>query len=196
MDIQFDGQQSDERVLYCITPHRFTEYVAVFRLLLLALFFFFILQLIASVVPSFAASIRIISVIFSLLLFTAGFWWNKTVYGNSKTYITDRRIIRFEVMTPFFTTKRALFWNEALKAKGYAPNIFWKMLNIGRVRVEPQLAEGEDVLVHDVYMFDDVANYIDKILFTFKNKPTEIAVIKPFVPKPRGHRDSAISSTA
>lgn len=190
MDIQFDGQQTDERILYVVVPHHFAKYLAIIRLILLALFFFFILQLIASVVHVFTGPLRMASIILSGLLLVIGFWWNETVYGKSKTYITDRRIIRFEVMTPFFTTKRALFWNEALKAKGYAPNIFWKMLNIGRVRVEPQLAEGEDVLVHDVFMYDDISNYIDKILFTFKNKPSEIVDIKPFIPKPRGQRDT------
>ncbi len=189
MDIQFDGQQTDERILYVIVPHHFAKYIALIRLVLLALFFFFILQLIASVVPSLAGPLKVTSVILSGLLLIIGFWWNETVFSKSKTYITDRRIIRFEVMTPFFTTKRALFWNEALKAKGYTSNVFWKMLNIGKVRIEPQLAEGEDVLVHDVFMFDDVANYIDKILFTFKNKPAEVSQIKPFIPKPRGHRD-------
>lgn len=189
MDIQFDGQQTDERILYIVAPHPFAKYIAFTRLALLALFFFLILQLIASVVSALAGLLQMASVILSVILLIVGVWWNQTVYSKSKTYITDRRIIRFEVMTPFFTTKRALFWNEALKAKGYAPNIVWKMLKIGKVRIEPQLAEGEDVLVHDVYMYDDVANYIDKILFTFKNKPAEVAAIKPFVPKPKGQRD-------
>ncbi|MBI3577563.1 hypothetical protein HY086_06000 [Candidatus Gottesmanbacteria bacterium] len=189
MDIQFDGQQTDERILYVVTPHQFAKYVALVKLIFLAVFFFLILQLIGSVVKEVAAPVRLASVVLTAILLIVGGWWNQTVYGKSKTYITDRRIIRFEVMTPFFTTKRALFWNEALKAKGYAPNIFWKMLKIGKVRVEPQLAEGEDVLIHDVYMYDDVANYIDKILFTFKNKPAEVAAIVPFVPKPKGQRD-------
>lgn len=188
--IQFDGRQTDERILYVVVPHPFAKYMALVRLIFLALFFFLILQLIGSVVPAVAAPMRVVSVVLSGILLIVGAWWNQTVYSKSKTYITDRRIIRFEVMTPFFTTKRALFWNEALKAKGYPPNIVWKMLKIGRVQVEPQLAEGEDVLVHDVFMYDDVANYIDKILFTFKNKPAEVALINPFVPKPKGKRDS------
>lgn len=189
MDIQFDGQQTDERILHVVTPHQLAKHIALVRLLFLAIFFFLILQLISSVVPTIAGTARIISVLLTGTLLVVGVWWNQTVYGKSKTFITDRRIIRFEVMTPFFTTKRALFWNEALKAKGYAPNVFWKMLKIGKVRVEPQLAEGEDVLIHDVYMYDDVANYIDKILFTFKNKPADVASINPFVPKPKGARD-------
>lgn len=188
-NIQFDGQQTDERIFSVLVPHPFAKYVALVRLVLLALFFFLILQLIGFVVPAIAAPMRVASIVLSGILLIVGIWWNQTVYGKSKTFITDRRIIRFEVMTPFFTTKRALFWNEALKAKGYAPNIFWKMLKIGKVRVEPQLAEGEDVLVHDVSLYDDVANYIDKILFTFKNKSADVAAIHPFIPKPKGQRD-------
>lgn len=189
-NIQFDGQQTDERVLYIIVPHPLAKYLAIATLVILAGFFYFFLQLIGGIAPSFAGLfIRIASFIFPVLLLVVGIWWNQTVYSKSKTYITDRRIIRFEVTTPFFTTKRALFWNEALKAKGYAPNIFWKMLNIGAVEVEPHLAENEDVHVSDVFMYDDVANYIDKILYTFKNKPAEVALIKPFVPKPKGQRD-------
>jgi hypothetical protein len=91
-------------------------------------------------------------------------------------------------VSPFFVTKRALFWNEALKAKAYASNIFFRSFKIGTIDVEPQLAEHEDVRVTDVYYFEDLANYIDKILFTFKNKPEDIASIKPFVPKVKGQR--------
>lgn len=190
MEILFDGQQTGERVLYVITPHPFAKYLAIAMLVLLAGFFFIVIQLIAGVATPIEGVLRLLSFLFSGALLAVGIWWNQTVYSKSKTFITDRRIIRFEVTTPFFTTKRALFWNEALKAKGYAPNIFWKMLGIGRVDVAPQLAQAEDVYVHDVFMYEDVANYIDKILYTFKNKPEEVALIKPFVPKPKGERDT------
>jgi len=53
--------------------------------------------------------------------------------------------------------------------------------------VEPTaLRTMEDVRITDVYYFEDLANYIDKILFTFKNTPAEVANLKPFVPKPKG----------
>ena len=56
------------------------------------------------------------------------------------------------------------------------------------MEIAPQMSEHEDVIVTDVSYFEDIANYIDKILFTFKNKPTEVPLIKPFIPKPRGQR--------
>lgn len=185
----FDGQQEGERILYTITPHAIHKYLAVARLLFLALFFFVVLWVIGGIVPVMTAVLRFLGFLLAVALLIIGFWWNLTVFKKSRTYITDRRIIRFDVVSPFFMTKRALFWNEALKAKAYAPNLLFRSLKIGTIDVEPQLAEHEDVRVTDVYYFEDLANYIDKILFTFKNKPEDIAAIKPFVPKAKGQRD-------
>lgn len=187
---EFDGQQEGERVLYVVTPHAIAKQIAIARIIFLAVFFFVVLWVIGTIVPTAAMVLQITGFLLSLILLIVGVWWNMTVYGKDRTYITDRRIIRFDVVSPFFMTKRALFWNEALKTKAYSPNILFRSMKIGTIDVEPQLSEGEDVRVTDVYFFEDLANYIDKILFTFKNSPTEIATLKPFVPKEKGQRGS------
>lgn len=184
----FDGQQEGERILYTVTPHAVTKQIAIIRTLFLSIFFIFVLWMIASIVPSISGLLRTLGILFGLLLLVVGTWWNVKIYNKARTYITDRRIIRFDVVSPFFTTKRALFWNEALKTKAYAPNILFRWMKIGTIDVEPQLSDHEDVRVTDVYYFEDLANYIDKILFTFKNKPEDIAAMHPFVPKPKGER--------
>lgn len=186
--IIFDGQQSDERVLYVVLPHVYAKYLAIARLIGLVVLLFLVLMLISSIVPMASTILVIVGVFVSAMLLITGIWWNQTVYNRSKTYITDRRIVRFDVASPFFQTKRALFWNEALKAKGFAPNLLFRTLHIGTVLVEPHMANAEDVRINDVHYFEDLANYIDKILYTFKNKPAEISSIQPFVPKPRGQR--------
>jgi len=185
----FNGQQEGERILYTVTPHAIHKYLAVARLIFLALFFFIVLWVIGGIIPTMTTLFRVTGFIVALILLGVGYWWNLTVFKKSRTYITDRRIIRFDVVSPFFVTKRALFWNEALKAKAYASNIFLRSFKIGTIDIDPLLAEHEDVRVPDVYYFEDLANYIDKILFTFKNKPTDVAAIKPFVPKAQGQRD-------
>lgn len=187
--MQFDGQQTDERVFYTVIPHPLSKYLAIVRTVVLAFVFPIILFMIAGIVPQAAAVLRIFGIVLSIVLVIAGIWWNMTVYKKSRTYITDRRIIRFDVVSPFFQTKRALFWNEVLKAKAYAPNMFFRLFKIGIIIIEPLMSDHEDVTVPHVYYFEDLANYIDKILYTFKNKPTEIAAIKPFVPLPKGKRD-------
>lgn len=187
--IEFDGQQAGERVLSTITPHRLAHTIAIIKLFFLCIFFYSILVFISYTVPVIQTAIRLVGFSLGFLTFLAGLLWNKKVYLLSKTYITDRRIIRFEIVSPFVVTKRALFWNEALKAKGYAANMLFRTLGIGIVEVEPHLSDRENVRVTDVYLFEDIANYIDKIIYTFNNERSELANIKPFIPKSRGMRD-------
>lgn len=185
----FDGQQTDERVLYEIIPHPLSKRIAIAKLIFLSVFFYLVLLLISSVVPSAGMALKTIGLLIGLILLIVGIWWNTIVYAKDRAFITDRRIIRFDAVSPFFTTKRELFWNEAMKAKGYAANLLYRFLKVGVLEVNPIMGERENVVIRDVYYFEDLANYIDKILFTFKNKPAEVNTIQPFIPKPKGQRD-------
>ncbi len=186
--MQFDGQQSDEQILYELRPHAFARNLNFAKVIALAFFFCWMIFIIAGIVPVYATLLKVIAILSSILLTIIGVWWNQTVFAKSVTYITDRRIYRFDIVSPFFTNKRALFWTEALKAKGYQTNFIYRMMNIGSLQVLPQAAEHDDVSVPNVYMYEDVANYIDKILFTIKNNPKDIADFKPFVAKGKGKR--------
>ena len=116
------------------------------------------------------------------------------------SYITDRRLVRFEPTTLFATNSRTLTWDEVVKVKTYPPNMLWKQLAIGNVVVHartpgrPDDSHGmngmtaDDIQLTDVFYYKDLGNYIDKILFTYKQKPKDIALIRPFVPKPKGER--------
>lgn len=189
VEILFEGQQTDERILYVIKPPVLVKYLAIARIVGLGLIFYLILIFIGGYIDTIAGLLNVLGFILGLAIVGFGIWWNNSVYHKSKTFITDRRILRVEVVSPFFTAKRALFWNEAMKAKGYAPNLIYRFLKIGNVQVEPHMSDHENVKVTDVYLFEDVANYIDKILFTFKNQPTEIVNLKPFIPKSKGQRN-------
>jgi hypothetical protein len=184
----FDGQQEEERILHTITAHALSKNIAIARIVLLAIFFVFVMFMVGSVIPDAATIFHVLGIICALILIGAGYLWNVIVYTKDRTYITDRRIIRFDVVSPFLTTKRSLFWHEVMKAKAFAPNLFYKKFNVGTVVVEPLMADHENVIVTDVSMYDDVGNFIDKILFTSKNKSNEMANFPVFVPKPKGQR--------
>lgn len=187
----FDGQQAQERVLYTIRAAPLAKRLTFTKVLVLSIFFGLVLYSIATIVPLLTNFLRLLAIFIPLMVMGIGVWWTAKIFDTDRTYLTDRRIIRFDVVTPFVTAKRALFWSEALKAKGFAPNLFYKFMKIGTLVVEPQTAQNENVRVSDVYYYEDLANYIDKILFTVKNQPEEMASFKPFVPKPKGSRDQA-----
>lgn len=188
MNNMFDGQQSDEKILYTITPHAFFKYVNIIRLIFLGIFFLVFIILISSIFPTYRFIAISIASVSMLLLIVLGSWWNKRVLETTKSYITDRRIMRFEAVSPFFTTKRSLFWTECLKAKAHPANLLYRYLHIGSITIEPIQSSSENIVIKDVFYFEDVANYIDKILYIVKNKPQEISTVKPFIPKPKGKR--------
>jgi len=188
--IIFDGQQEGERILCELHPHPIAKNLAITKGMLLSLNLALVLVIIASIAPSIAGVLIFLGVVLGLVLTLCSLWWNNKVYGQSRAFITDRRIMRVTPVSPFYQTKRSLFWSEALKAKGYAPNFVYRMLGIGTVEVSPRMDEHENVLVPHVAYFEDLANYIDKILFTYKQNASNIADFKPFIPKPRGHRGS------
>jgi hypothetical protein len=186
--IVFEGQQTDEKILYTIFPNLLARNIAIIRNVVLAIILFVILFLIGSVAGPLSMLLQFGGILLSLAVVVGGTAWNLMAYSKTVSYITDRRIMRFEMVTPFLRTKRSLFWNEALKAKGFAPNLIYKYFKIGNIYIEPHLADHENVRITDVYYYEDLVNYIDKILFTFKNHPEQITEIKPFIPKPRGQR--------
>lgn len=187
--IVFNGQQEGERILYELCPHPLARYLTIARGATLALALVLVLFIIASVVPTARAVLTTTGVVLGIGLLAVSFWWNNKVYGQSRSYITDRRIMRFDVVSPFFQTKRSLFWHEALKAKGYAPNFLYRILGIGTVEVAPHMDEHEDVVIPNVAFFEDIANYIDKILYTYKQTPSALVDFKPFIARPRGQRE-------
>ncbi len=174
-DTSFYGQQADERILYVVRPHNFSTVLKLLKVCI------------------------ILSLVLGISMALVG---AKMVTDNQKKnlgYLTDRRIVRFEPTTFFATNVRTLSWDEVVKVKTFSPNMLWKQLAIGNVvvhartstrtdQVEPTLGSVDDIQLADIYLYRDLGNYIDKILFTYKRKPKEVSEIRPFVPKPMGQR--------
>lgn len=184
----FDGQQEGERVLWIIRLHPVKRVVNFVYGLMIALVFFAGMMF----VPEFAAVNRqyfyVFLSIISLLIITARMWWGELHMKHTKTFITDRRIIRFEFAVPPFRRKRSLFWSEIAKVKTISLGVLFSMAKIGALSVQPLMIPGEEIYIPYVYYFGDLANYMDKILYLQKNKPEEISQMREFVAKPKGQR--------
>lgn len=187
--MEFDGQQTDEKILHTIVPHTISLIIHIAQSIAGGLLFLFVAVMLSTVLSAFSIILIVAGVLLALCVTVGGIIWSLFSHKSSKTYITDRRIIRFDRVNPLLTTKRSLFWNEVLKAKGYSPGFLMRVFGIGKLQIEPQTALGEDVQVPYVTWYEDLANYIDKILYTFKNHPTDVQTMKPFIPKAKGRRD-------
>jgi len=195
----FYGEQTDEHILYVVHPHPLATTIGLIKIYAIALVISVVLVILGSVVNSLMGMFNLLALIIFFVVAALG---TKIILDWQKrniSYITDRRIVRFEPTTLFATNSRALTWDEVVKVKTYPPNFIWKQLAIGNVVVhartsvttvenEKSVVTADDIQLNDVYFYRDLGNYIDKILFTYKVKPKEVSEIKPFVPMPRGQR--------
>lgn len=198
-DIDFFGKQEDERILYVVRPHPISTTVNLVKIYLIAISVLIVLALLGTQIPGFETWFVLSGILLALVMIVFG---TKILIDYQKrdiAYITDRRLIRFEPTTLFATNPRSLTWDEVVKVKTYPPNFLYKQLAIGNVVVHARtparpddFGHGEvvadDIELKNVYYYRDMGNYIDKILFTYKQKPREMENIRPFVAKPRGER--------
>jgi len=197
-DTDFFGKQDGERILFVVRPHRLSLVFKLFRIYLIAFAVFVVLAILGVQLVEISLFI-IIGLIIAVLMVIIGTKVVTDYQNRDIAYITDRRLMRFEPTTLFATNPRSLTWDEVVKVKTYPPNAIWKQLAIGNVVVHartparpdehtPGAIAADDIELKDVYYYKDLGNYIDKILFTYKQKPKEMEEIRVFVPKPRGER--------
>jgi len=186
----FPGQQEDERILYLVRPSWTREVIGYLKVIVVASVvaagLWYLLQrgfLVLTEEREMQAWIGI------GLLGTLVMLWYRQISEHSRAYITDRRFVRFEGAIPDWQSQRALFWSDVVKTRTFAPNFLLRMLKIGTLELIPNFAvEGQNIAVHHAYMYGDLGNYLDKVVFTFRTKPQEIVALRGFVPKPKGQR--------
>jgi len=195
----FYGKQTDERILYVVHPHPIATTLSLVKIYAVAVIIATILLILGSQITALSGIFTFFAIILFLVIAALGtkiiFDWQ----GRNLAYITDRRIVRFEPTTLIATNSRTLSWDEVVKVKTYPPNMLWKQMAIGSVVVHARTPArpddyghgdvmADDIELTHVYFYRDLGNYIDKILFTYKQKPREVSEIRPFVPKRRGER--------
>jgi hypothetical protein len=198
-DRDFYGKQTDEKILYVVRPHPLSTVFSLIKIYLIAVVISLVLIILGTQIESLTGPFVTAGIVLFFLIIVVGTKIILDWEAREIAYITDRRLVRFEPTTLFATNSRTLAWDEVVKIKTYPSNFILKQMAIGNVVVHARTParpdeEGhneitaDDIQLKDVYYYRDLGNYIDKILFTYKQKPAEVDNIMPFVPKPRGER--------
>lgn len=193
----FVGQQDGERVLYQVVSHPLRHWVRVGRVIVLA----GLIVVLFGVVSSAASWLLGLGLVLGVGFGLIGWWGVMSMEAKSKSYITDRRVVRFSATTPWTVNSRTLSWDEAVKIKAKSSGMWWRILGAGSVVVHArstvvptgeQLAEqrvtNDDVELDYAIYYQDLANYLDKVLYLFKNDKQALRELRAFVAKPKGKR--------
>lgn len=200
---EFYGRQTGERILYVVRPHWIHFILQFIKFTLVSMLIIFSFWLVENQLASLAAKINLtfIGLMLAMVIVSVGAWVVANAGAKNTSYITDRRVVKFEAATPLATSIRSLSWEEAVKVKTFPQNFLFKQLKIGSVVVHAKttisstdvsksenIVTDDDIELADVYYYRDLGNYIEKILFLYKKQPKEVVNLNAFVPKPKGKR--------
>lgn len=185
----FPGIQEGERVFYMFRSHWLREVVGAVKIAMLAGACMAVAALLSEKYL-FLGEEHLLRVYIGIaILGVLVMLWYRFVCEHSRSYVTDRRFVRFEGAFLPWQARRVLFWKDATKTRSSASWFFLRMFKVGTLEVIPSFGgETQNIVIPYTYYYDDIASYIDKIIFTFNNKKDEIASIRDFVEKPRGKR--------
>lgn len=184
----FSGQQDGERVLHKFGAHPMAFWTDLIPYLITYALLGTLCWFVADWFPDYTNLIKLVALATCVVLSGVTMWWLARYYRLVQVILTERRIVRFEPQFPFFTRKRMLFWTNVLKTKAMSKNVFLRFFKVGELIISPVTGEDEDIKIDYVYYYDDLANYIDKILFLAKHTPAELYTLNEFVLKPKGKR--------
>jgi hypothetical protein len=192
----FSGQQEGERIISTITPHKIALIIGYIKAVGVSILFLICFVSLGRITSVFVATGILIS-IFTLVI---GILICNSLYLKRITYITDRRIIRFEPSNIFVINSRSLTWDNILKVKTFPTNFLFRLMNIGSVIVHSKttltgdnspnqiLIGNDDIILKSVYFYKDFGNYIDKIIYLYSHDKNGLETMRPFVGKKRGQR--------
>jgi hypothetical protein len=199
MHALFDGQQEDERILFKVHGHSLVHLIQTIKIVLIGLLLAILFWIIGGGV-AFGVWLRFGGLVLGLLVGAIG-WWSLTI-SERKTvaYITDRRVVRFSATTPWTINRRSISWDEVVKIKTKTSNFVWRALNIGSVviharstvvpleEVNEQVVTNDDIQLDGIEYYQDLGNYLDKVLYLYKKEPEKMSDLRAFIPKPKGQR--------
>lgn len=188
--ILFPGQQEGERVLYIVRPHWLRRTIGAVAALVPAFALYKARYFVKFALPLQSLEARqydIAVLIICVILFLVCVMWSEYTADRAICYITDRRFVRFETRIPGLPDMRSLFWSDISRAKSYAWNFLFAYFRIGVLKLEHKFQK-DDITVPYVFYAGDLANYIDKLIYTYNTNPSELSNFRSFVTKPAGKR--------
>jgi hypothetical protein len=201
--IKFYGQHEDERILCEVHPAPILRILIFIRYAFFGLMVWVVTIIIGRIVPNLLGVLGPIGFIVGAIAMLIGWWIVQRGRKHNVAYITDRRIVRFRAIGPWSVSNRSLSWDEVVKVKTFSLSLILRSFNIGTVVIHAgstvlpvgtvtgpmgYLAD-DDIHLEGVHYYQDLGNYLDKILYLYKQRPAELQTMRAFVAKPRGQRD-------
>ncbi len=193
-DVRFPGQASDERILYVT---REAKVMLVLRLLGLlvaggvmlavAIWLPGVLIVWGGVAVELA---RMVAVLVAVLFVGLGGWWVYVLWRKSVFILTNRRLTKYIYTTPWNRYNLSLTLDRIDDTGAYAKGYFQAVAGIGTFTARSAAGNRKDkyFYIENVRAYEDLANYVNKLLFHFNRNVEKLDSFRPFIPGLKGER--------
>jgi hypothetical protein len=123
-----------------------------------------------------------------------GLWWIDTTWQKSVFIITNRRLTKFIYATPWNRYNLSVTLDMIEDTGAYSRGYFEALVKIGTFTARSAAGNREEkyFFVDHVEHAEDLANYVNKVLFMFKNDVIKLDTFRPFVTEKGAAREHFI----
>lgn len=197
-DIRFPGQATDERILYVGREAKIMLYARLIFVVVAALVLtgvgLAILEVLGSFIGSAANGIFFLILLLGIVFGGIGLWWVDTTWKKSVFIFTNRRLTKFIYVTPWNRYNLSVTLDMIEDTGAYTKGYFRALFKIGTFTARSAAGNREEkyFFVDNVEHGEDLANYVNKLLFIFKHEVAKLETLRPFISAKSGEREEQI----
>lgn len=193
-DVTFPGQASDEEILYVTREAPIV--LTIKRLGVIGISIAVIIggiglsSLIQQFSPQVVGSLQLLSLVVSVLFSVIGWWWVSVLWKKSLFILTNRRLTKFIYVTPWNRYNLSVTLDKIEDTGAYNKGNFEAIFKVGTLTARSSAGNREEkyFFVTRIKAAEDLANYINKLLFIFHQDATRLVKFRPFLPYLKGER--------
>lgn len=193
-NLKFPGQASDERILYVTREAVVMLWLRMTFVTVVSLVMFVMGIILSLYLPNSLGvwkEVALISMFLCGLLFLSlGCWWVYLLWKQSLFILTNRRLTKYIYTTPWNRYNLSLGLDKIVDTGAYSKGYFQAFWRIGTFTARSSAGNRAEkyFYIENVTRYEDLANYINKVLHVFNQDTAKLDNFRPFIPDLKGDR--------
>lgn len=193
-DLKFPGQASDENILYVTREAPVMLYLRLSFVTLVSLVLGLGGVLLTLYLPAelraWGGLIVPVTLLGAALFFLVGGWWLYELWRKSIFILTNRRLTKYIYTTPWNRYNLSLGLDKIVDTGAYARGYFQAVWGIGTFTARSSAGNRAEkyFFIENVTAYEDLANYVNKVLHAFNRDQQSLDNFRPFIPNLKGER--------
>lgn len=191
-EFKFPGQASDERILYITREAPVMFYLRFLFVSLAAVTIVIVSWFLTGLAQGLFTQnlwwVRLAGAGAGFLFWVVGSWWVYSLWKKSMFILTNRRLTKFIYVTPLNRYNLSVTHDKVDDTGAYSRGYFEALFKIGTLTARSSASNRPEkyFYVENISAAEDLTNYINKLLFIFKQDVGKLDTFRPFIAELKG----------